>query len=78
MLQDTDPRKAIEAALGPAVARSTYVIEGRRVRVKVRPRAFAPLLAAALTSVQEADAGEEAGSVRRVVVRGGDGEDSRP
>ncbi len=78
MLQDADPKAAIEDALGPAIERSTFVIDGRHVRVKVAPRAFAPPLAAALAATEEADAGAEAAPVARTVVRGGDGEDSRP
>ena len=78
MLQDGDPKSAIEDALGPALERATYVIDGRRVRVKVEPRAVAAPLAAALAATEEADAGEEADAMQRTVVRGGDGEDSRP
>ena len=78
LLQESDPKDAIERALGPAEERATYVIEGRRVRVTVRPRAFAPGLADALAATARADAGDEADPVARTVVRGGDGEGSRP
>ncbi len=78
MLEDADPKAAIEDALGAASERATFVIDGRRVRVRVEPRAFAPPLADALASTEEADAGEEADAVARTLVRGGDGESSRP
>ncbi len=78
LLQAVDPKAAIVRALGPSQERATYVIDGRRVRVTVRPRAFAEPLADALAATARADAGEQAEPMARTVVRGGDGEGSRP
>jgi hypothetical protein len=78
LLQDADPRAAVERALGAAGERADFVIDGHRVRVTVRPRAFAPPLGDLLAATAEADAGEHADSARRTVVRGGDGESARP
>ncbi len=78
LLQDADPREAIERALGPAAERADFVIDAHHVRVTVRPRAFAPPFADLLAATAEADAGEEGDSARRTVVRGGDGESARP
>jgi len=78
MLQDADPKAAVKDALGPAVERATFTISGRHVRVTVRPRAFAAPVAEALAATAEADAGEQADPVALTVVRGGDGEGSRP
>jgi hypothetical protein len=78
LLQDADPKAAVERALGAATKRATFVIDGHHVRVTVRPKAFAPPLGELLSATSEADAGEEADSAGRTVVRGGDGEGSRP
>ncbi|MEA2125075.1 MAG: hypothetical protein QOI80_1857 [Solirubrobacteraceae bacterium] len=78
LLQDADPQAAVERALGPATRRATFVIDGHHVRVTVRPRALAPPLGELLASTAQADAGEEGDAARRTVVRGGDGEGSRP
>jgi hypothetical protein len=78
LLQDADPKAAVEAALGGAAERSSFVIDGHHVRVTVRPRTFAPPLADLLAATSEADAGEEGDAARRTVVRGGDGESGRP
>ncbi len=78
MLQSADPQEAVERALGDAADRAEFTIEGHRVRVTVRPRAFAPPLADLLAATSEADAGEEADAARRTVVRGGDGDSARP
>jgi hypothetical protein len=78
MLQDADPRQAVHDALGDAAGRADFVIDGHHVRVTVRPRAFAEPLAQLLAATAEADAGEEGDAARRIVVRGGDGESSRP
>lgn len=78
LLQDADPRQAMERALGDAAGRADLVIDDHRVRVTVRPRAFAPLLADLLAATAQADAGEEGSPARRIVVRGGDGESARP
>lgn len=78
MLEAADPGDAVERALGAARPRATYVIDGRTVRVTVRPRAFAAPLADVLAATARADAGEQAEPLARTVVRGGDGEGSRP
>lgn len=78
LLQDADPRTAIEAALGGSVERADFRIAGRRVRVTVRPRAVTPALGELLAATSEADAGPEADPVSPTVVRGGDGESGRP
>ncbi len=78
LLQDTDPQAAIEAALGGSVERSSFTIDRRKVRVTVRPRAFAPGLGAMLAATSTADAGAQAEPVALTVVRGGDGESARP
>lgn len=78
ILQDADPKAAVEAALGDALERASFTISGRRVRVTVRPRAFAAPVAEALASTSMADAGEEGRSVATTIVRGGDGDGSRP
>jgi hypothetical protein len=78
LLQDADPKAAVERALGPAAKRTTFVIDGHRVRVTVRPRAFAAGIGELLAATVVADAGEQADSAERTVVRGGDGEGSRP
>ena len=69
LLQDADPKAAIETRARAARSeRSEFVIDGRRVRVTVRPRAFAPPLAELLAATARADAGEEAEPVARTVV----------
>lgn len=78
LLQDADPKEAVEHALGDAAERSDFVVDGHHVRVTVRPRAFAAPLADLLAATAHADAGEEGDAARRIVVRGGDGEGSRP
>jgi len=78
MLQDADPRAAIEAALGGSVDRSDFEIEGRHVRVTVRPRAFVRPLGELLAATSRADAGDQPDPVAPTVVRGGDGESARP
>lgn len=78
LLQDADPKVAVEAALGGALRRSTFTISGRRVRVTVRPKAFAAPVAEVLASTSMADAGEEGRPVAATIVRGGDGDRSRP
>jgi hypothetical protein len=78
LLQGADPKEAVERALGAAAERSAFVIDGHHVRVSVRPRAFAPPLAELLAATSEADAGTEGDAARRTVVRGGDGQASRP
>lgn len=78
MLQDADPRSAVEDALGGSVDRADFEIDDRKVRVTVRPRALTPGLGELLAATSTADAGEEAEPVARTVVRGGDGESSRP
>jgi hypothetical protein len=78
LLQDGDPQAAVEDALGDAADRSTIVIDGHRVKVTVRPRAFAPPVADWLEATATADASEQAPVAAREVIRGGDGESSRP
>lgn len=78
MLQDADPKAAIEDSLGPAAERAVFTISGRRVSVTVRPRAVARPVGELLAATARADAGEEAEASARTVVRGGDGDDSRP
>lgn len=78
LLEDGDPEAAVQDALGDAADRSTIIIDGHRVKVTVRPRAFAPPVAGWLEATATADAGEHAPEVSRTVIRGGDGESSRP
>ncbi len=78
LLQDRDPKAAVQDALGRAKGRASFTISGHRVRVTVRPRAFTDGLAELLAATSAADAGEQAASVGRTVVRGGDGESSQP
>lgn len=78
MLQDADVVAAVEDALGGSLERSEVAITARRVRVKVRPRAFTPALGELLAATAHADAGREADPVEPVVIRGGDGESARP
>lgn len=78
MLQDADPRAAVEAALGGSLDRADFEIEGRHVRVTVRPRAFAKPLGELLAATSRADAGPQPDPVARTVVRGGDGDSARP
>ena len=78
MLQDRDPREAVEAALGGSVDRADFEIDGRHVRVTVRPRAFAKPVGELLAATSRADAGAEAAPAARTVVRGGDGKSARP
>ena len=60
LIQGGDPRPAARAAL-PAVVRrrATIEVHGRRVTVRVRPRAPLPTLASLLTATASADAGPE-------------------
>ncbi len=78
LLQDADARAAVEAALGGSIERSDFEIEGRHVRVTVRPRSLAPWFGDLLAATARADAGSEAEPVARTVVRGGDGESAGP
>lgn len=78
LLQDADPRAAVEAALGGSLDRSEFTIEGRRVVVTVRPRALAPVFGELLASTARAHAGPQADPVARTVVRGGDGAGAAP
>jgi hypothetical protein len=78
LLQDADPRAAVEDALGGAVERADFEIEGRRVRVTVRPRSLAHPLGELLAATSMADAGPEVEPVSPTVVRGGDGESGKP
>jgi hypothetical protein len=58
LLQDRDPAEAARAALaGAADDRSSIRVDGRRVRVEVRPRGLLPPLARALVATASADAG---------------------
>jgi hypothetical protein len=60
LIQGGDPRAAARAALPAAVRRrATVGIEGRRVTVRVRPRAPLPSLASLVTATATADAGPE-------------------
>ena len=61
LLQDADPKEAARKSL-PAGARdhASIRVEGRRVRVTVRPSAALPQLARILTASSVADAGPEA------------------
>jgi hypothetical protein len=58
LLQDADPRDAAHAALpGWSRERVTLRVDGRRVVVRLRPRAVLPGLAHRLTAAVAADAG---------------------
>ena len=79
LLEDGDPEAAVQDALGDAADRSTIIIDGHRVKVTVRPRAFAPPVAGWLEATASADAGRaRAGGVahghprwrRRVIAPG--------
>jgi hypothetical protein len=61
LLQDGDPKEAARESL-PAAARdrASIQVEGRRVRVTVRPRVPMPQLERVLTASSVADAGPEA------------------
>jgi hypothetical protein len=60
LIQGGDPRGAARAALPAAVRRrATIDVDGRRVTVRVRPRAPLPSLASLLTATAIADAGPE-------------------
>ncbi len=80
LIQDGDPRTAARDALGPsATSRATIEVKGRTVTVSVRPTAPIGRLAETLTATSTADAGP--GALARsstTVVRGGDGDSSRP
>ncbi len=78
LLQNRDPKAAVQDALGEAKDRATFTISGHRVHVTVRPRAFTRGLAELLAATSAADAGEQAASAARTVVRGGDGDSARP
>ena len=79
MLQNADPEAAAKDALGDAADRAVITLDGHRVRVAVRPRAFASPIADLLIAASTADAGEHATPVStRTVIRGGDGESGRP
>lgn len=57
MLQDRDPREEARAAAGVPARRLRIEIDGRRVDVRVTPRAVLPGLAERLSSRASADAG---------------------
>jgi len=58
LLQDADPRAAAREALpGWARRSASIVVDGRRVRVRVRPRGPVPALARRLASQGAAHAG---------------------
>jgi hypothetical protein len=58
LLQDRDAAGAAREALGEGAAgRASVRVEGRRVRVRVRPRVVLPPLAGALAATATADAG---------------------
>ena len=58
LLQGTDPRVAARDAVpGWSRGRVDVRIDGRRVRARLRPRAFLPALAGLLEATGEADAG---------------------
>jgi hypothetical protein len=58
LLQQTDPAAAArEAVPGWSRGRVDVRVQDRRVRVRVRPRAFLPALAELLEATGEADAG---------------------
>ena len=80
LLQDADPAAAAKQALGPsATTRSTILVRGRRVTVRVRPLAPVRAVATALTATSAADAGPgAAAATSTTVVRGGDGQGSKP
>ena len=57
-LQDRDPGAAARAALGEGADHGARVeVQGRRVRVRVRPRTVLPGVAGLLTATATADAG---------------------
>ena len=62
LLQDREPVRAARAALGGAAetGRASVRIDGRRVRVRVRPRVVLPALGGLLTATATADAGPPA------------------
>jgi hypothetical protein len=80
IIQDADPRAAARHALGPSTTtRATIAVRDRHVTVSVRPRAVAGPIAELLTATERADAGPGPAVPRSTtVVRGGDGEASRP
>lgn len=60
LLQDRDPRAAVRRALpGWSRDRSRIAVDGRRVRVRVRPRGPLPALTRRLVVTAVADAGPE-------------------
>jgi hypothetical protein len=60
LIQGGDPREAARRALpGDARARASIEVEGRRVKVSVRPRLPIGPVAAAMTAEATADAGPE-------------------
>lgn len=62
LLQGADPRTAArEAVPGWSRGRFDVRVDGRRVRVRLRPRAFLPALAGTLEAIGEAHAGPEPG-----------------
>ena len=80
ILQEGDPAAAAKAALARSPGqRATIHVEQRRVVVRVRPGWLPGPLAARLTATATADAGPgPAVTASTTVVRGGDGESSRP
>jgi outer membrane receptor protein involved in Fe transport len=80
ILQDADPAVAARRALGrSATTRATIAVQDRRVTVRVRPAALARPLADLLEQTAVADAGPGlAATPSTTVVRGGDGDGSRP
>ena len=80
LLQDGDPDAAAKRAIGTdALARARIEVEDRRVTVAVRPGGLPAPLADLLTATATAHAGPgPAADSATVVVRGGDGETSRP
>lgn len=58
LLQGGEPKAAARAAVpGWSRGRLAVRVDGRRVRVRLRPRAFLPALAGMLATTAEADAG---------------------
>lgn len=58
LLQDADPAAAARAAVpGWSRGRVDVRVDGRRVRVRLRPRSFLPALAGLLEATGEAQAG---------------------